>query len=72
MPLPDPSPALVQAPARAGVGLRFHIYDRLPAPSWPEDWWQRNYDELLVPDDPGPMPLTERMMHLPPPPEPAP
>jgi hypothetical protein len=64
MPLPDPQPARVQAPKRAGVGLRFR--PREAQPDWPADWWQRNYDE--PPDDPDPEPLTEREMHIPPPP----
>jgi len=70
MPLPVPEPALVQAPADAGVGLVFNYHWRLPAPWWPADWWQRNFDLLVTEyDEPGPPPLTERMMHLPPPPE---
>jgi hypothetical protein len=64
MPLPDYPPVRVQAPKRAGVGLRFP--PREAQPGWPPDWWQRNYDE--PPDDPGDPPLTEREMHLPPPP----
>ena len=62
MPLPEYPPALVQAPSRAGVGLRF--LPRLPEWWWPEDWWQRNYDADV--DDPDPFPLTEREMHVPP------
>ena len=66
MPLPDPSPALVQAPAWAGVGL--HFRERVSNPCWPEDWWQRNYDTLCE-DDPDPIPLCGRQLRLPPPPE---
>jgi hypothetical protein len=65
VPLPEYPPALVQAPARAGVGLRFP--PRRPDPSWPEDWWQRNFDTLCE-DDPDPCALTERQMRVPPPP----
>lgn len=70
MPLPDPRPAIVQAPVWAGIGLRFHYYDRVPMPCWPEDWWQRNYDTLL--DELSGFEgicMTERMKHLPPAPE---
>jgi hypothetical protein len=68
MPLPDPQPVIVQAPKSAGIGLRFN-FARLAAPSWPVDWWQRNYDTMLLdPDEPGPLPLTSRQMRLPPPP----
>lgn len=63
MPLPEPTPALVQAPAWAGIGLCFR--PRRPPPDWPEDWWQRNYDDLWELDDPDPWPLTEREMHVP-------
>lgn len=63
-PLPEDPPALVQAPADAGVGLEFR--PRFPHPEWPSDWWQRNLDEpILDPDDPDPDPLTERQMRLP-------
>jgi hypothetical protein len=56
-----------QAPAGAGVGLEFHYHSRFPDPSWPADWWQRNYDLPIVdPDSPDPMPLTDRMMQIPP------
>ena len=71
MPLPDPSPVVVQAPARAGVGLRAEILQGIlwrPPPTWPEDWWQRNYDAVYEYDAPDPMPLTPRMMNIPPPP----
>ena len=64
MPLPEFPPALVRAPARAGIGLRFR--ERTPEPCWPIDWWQRNCDE--PPDGPDPLPLTERQMRIPPPP----
>jgi beta-lactamase class A len=42
----DYPPVIVQAPARAGVGLRFDYLHRQTLPWWPEDWWQRNYDTL--------------------------
>jgi hypothetical protein len=64
MPLPEYPPVYVQAPKRAGVGLRFR--PREPEPDWPADWWQRNYDQ--EPDEPDPWPLTERELHVPPPP----
>jgi hypothetical protein len=64
MPLPDPTSPIVQAPARCGVGLRFNFV-RFPAPSWPEDWWQRNYDLLYEPNAPDPLPLTSRMKRIP-------
>jgi hypothetical protein len=65
-PLPVPQPTRVQAPARAGVGLRFR--PRFPFRSWPADWWQRNYDLPIVdPDGPAPLPLTSRQMRVPPP-----
>lgn len=65
MPLPDPPPALVQVPAWAGIGLQFR--PRFADPSWPADWWQRNYDEPIVdPDAPDPEPLTERQQRIPP------
>jgi hypothetical protein len=65
MPLPDFPPVIVQAPARAGVGLRFR--ERTADPSWPVDWWQRNYDTLCE-DDPDPAPFCERALRLPEPP----
>ena len=69
MPLPEYPPALVQAPVWAGVGLVFRYHERFPPSNWPEDWWQRNYDQPIVdPDSPDPLPLTERQMQLPPPP----
>jgi hypothetical protein len=68
MPHPEPRPALVQAPAWAGVGLEFR--PREPDPSWPEDWWQRTYETLDEELEPGPPPLTERQMRIPPPPPP--
>ena len=62
--VPEPKPALVQAPASAGVGLRFR--PRTADPCWPEDWWQRNYDtcepETLLPC------WTERHLRIPVPP----
>jgi hypothetical protein len=64
MPLPAYPPALVQAPAWAGVGLYF--WPREAEPWWPADWWQRNYDAES--DEPDPIPLTERQLHIPPPP----
>lgn len=65
MPLPAYPPTLHQAPAWAGVGLRFS--PRFADPCWPVDWWPRDLDdELLDPDDPDPCPLTEREMHVPP------
>lgn len=66
MPLPDYTPARVQAPARAGVGLRFR--PRFPLPCWPADWWQRNYDTACE-DEPDPCPLRGRELRIPPPPE---
>jgi len=65
VPLPEPRPAIVQAPAWAGVGLRFP--ERKADPSWPFDWWQRNYDTLCE-DDPDPTPLCARHLRLPEPP----
>jgi hypothetical protein len=67
MPVPDCPPFRVQAPVTAGVGLVFHYLDRFAWPGWPSDWWQRNYDQPIVdPDAPDPLPLTERMMRVPP------
>jgi hypothetical protein len=67
MPLPAYPPALVQAPVWAGVGLDFE--PRFADPSWPADWWQRNYDDqVLDPDDPDPVPLSGRQLRVPPPP----
>jgi hypothetical protein len=67
MPLPKSPPALVQAPAWAGVGLEFP--ERVAEPGWPVDWWQRDLDsDRDDPDDEPPPPLTEREMHVPPPP----
>jgi hypothetical protein len=64
MSLPDSPPTLVQAPAWAGIGLCFR--PRFALPSWPADWWQRNYDDdLLDPDEPDPLPLSYRQMHVP-------
>lgn len=62
--LAEPKPALVQVPARAGVGLRFR--PRYPDPCWPATWWQRNYDTLCEDVDLDPCPYTERMMRVPP------
>jgi len=63
--LPEPRPARVQAPAGAGVGLLFRR--RFADPSWPPDWWQRNYDEpVLDPDTPDPEPLSGRQLTIPP------
>jgi hypothetical protein len=65
MPLPEPKPVHVQAPAWAGIGLVFR--PRFADPSWPEDWWQRDYDDQIVdPDAPDPAPLTDREMTIPP------
>jgi len=70
MPLPDPEGTRVQAPARAGVGLREQFVqgrERRPPASWPEDWWQRNYDILLEPRfGAEPVPLSGRQLTLPP------
>lgn len=68
MPLPDPRPALVQAPVRAGVGLRpLPKLPRFADPGWPADWWQRNLDEpILDPDAADPVPLFGRQLKLPP------
>lgn len=67
MPLPEYPPQPVQAPAEAGVGLEFR--EPFPDPTWPEDWWQRNYDEpVLDPDDPDPEPLRGRQLTIPEPP----
>lgn len=47
MPLPDYPLILTSAPRWAGVGLRAQLrWERQTRPprSWPEDWWQRNYD----------------------------
>lgn len=66
MPLPEPTARRVQAPKRAGVGLRFH--PRTAQPGWPEDWWQRDCDDPDV-DEPDPPCLTERQMRLPEPPQ---
>jgi hypothetical protein len=77
MPLPDYPPPIVSAPRWAGVGLRAELqlgWMRFPMPSWPDDWWQRNYDLLYEYDAPGTWPMTERMMRVPgfPYPEPLP
>jgi hypothetical protein len=67
MAVPKSRPTRVQAPAWAGAGLCFRW--READPSWPPDWWQRNYDsDLDDPDDPDPEPLTERELRVPPPP----
>jgi len=66
MPLPDPEPTIVEAPASAGIGLRFRYKERTAMPSWPADYWQRNIDtQFYDPDGPAPLPLTERMMRIP-------
>jgi hypothetical protein len=62
VPLPEYPPALVQAPAWAGVGLRFRC--RFASPDWPEDWWQRNYDTWEWETEVEPM--SERQMKIPP------
>jgi hypothetical protein len=70
MPLPDPEPFQVSAPRRAGVGLRGELRkerQRRPPSSWPEDWWQRNYDLLLVPNTPAEE-FVPRALEIPPPP----
>jgi len=75
MALPDPRPALVQAPARAGVGLRAQMLRQRtnrPPPQWPDDWWQRNCDDLLEPQPPDPVPLCGRQLQIPPAPIPPP
>jgi hypothetical protein len=77
MPLPDPAPTRVWAPAWAGVGLRAVLLEQRehrPPADWPPDWWQRNYDLLLEQGDPEPIPFTDRMLRVPgfPYPEPAP
>lgn len=64
MPLPQFPPALVQAPAWAGVGLRFK--PRTACPDWPSDWWQRNFDEYAC--DELVCALTERQQRIPAPP----
>ena len=65
MPLPLARPAVVQVPARAGVGLQFR--PRTADPCWPADWWQRNYDELECECEP--CPPCPRWLRIPPPPE---
>lgn len=68
MPLPAPRPPIVSAPRWAGVGLREELLLRWmlrPPPSWPESWWQRDYDDLWDELLPGPIPLTEREMRIP-------
>ena len=70
MPLPDPTPVQVSASRRTGVGLRAEFRrqrESRPPPEWPEDWWQRNYDLLLVPNTP-PEEFVPRALKLPPPP----
>ena len=62
--LPAFRPKRVQAPADEGVGLVIPV--RTVPPSWPPDWWQRNYDQ--EPDAPDPRPLTAREKAVPPPP----
>ena len=64
MRVPAYPPKRVQAPADEGVGLE--IPPRTVPPTWPADWWQRNYDQEL--DAPDPEPLTLRMRIVPPPP----
>jgi len=70
MPLPDPRSTQVQASRQVGVGLRALFQqereDR-PPPSWPQDWWQRNYDLLLEPNTP-PEQFRQRALTIPPPP----
>jgi hypothetical protein len=67
VPLPEPEPPIVQAPRTAGVGLTFHYRTRFAWRAWPADWWARNYDQPIVdPDAADPIPLTPRMMRLPP------
>jgi hypothetical protein len=66
----DYPPALVQAPASAGVGLAEELArDPFPDRNWPADWWQRNMDDPICdPDAPDPEPMTARQMAVPPPP----
>jgi hypothetical protein len=68
MPLSSPTPPIVSAPRWAGVGLRAQLllgWQRFPMPSWPADWWQRNYDLLYEYDAPGTWPWTDRMAGVP-------
>ena len=65
MPLPEPPPTQTSAPVWAGIGLRFHYHWRVALPSWPADWWQRNYDSLWEWDEPPPLPMTPRQMRIP-------
>jgi len=71
MPLPDPEPFQVSASRRFGIGLRYELQrerEARPPPSWPDDWWQRNYDLLLEPNSP-PEVFVPRALKIPPPPE---
>jgi hypothetical protein len=68
MPLPDYPPVIVQAPVRAGIGLRFGYQSRVAQPCWPVDWWQRDYDDPVEWDKTsvdGIVCMTERMMRVP-------
>jgi len=74
MPLPERPPLQVQAPRWAGIGLTFGYAYRVAQPNWPVDWWARDYDDPVEWDNTSvagiPL-MTDRMMHLPPPPVPA-
>jgi hypothetical protein len=68
MPLPKHPSTIVQAPRWAGVGLRRELmlgWMSRPPASWPEDWWQRNYDDLYEYDSEGGIPLTYRHLRVP-------
>jgi hypothetical protein len=74
VPLVAPFASRVQAPARAGVGLRARLlYARThrPPADWPDDWWQRDLDDQESWSY-SPPPPTDRMQNLPPPPPPTP
>ena len=64
MPLRRHPPTCHQAPAGAGVGLRFP--ERVAQPDWPVDWWQRDLDNPLEFEDVTEgLTLTDRMMRVP-------
>jgi len=62
--LPDEyPPKTYQLPLKQGIGLE--IPPRTVPPSWPQDWWQRNFDTLDE-DGPDPEPFTGRQLVVPP------
>jgi hypothetical protein len=69
MPLPDYPPVRVQAPRRAGIGLRIAPPESDCSGVRPS-WYAFAYNVCDCDDAPDPEPFSERALRIPPPPDP--